>query len=199
MGKIQRFSACRGEEYFTTPHSTSRRGGFSFTPSPSRPTGGTKLAQHAQNTPNRAISGEQGEFCRVYRHGSHVSQVTCCHTCRKWWGFCTTRSLPGVCHRRVGASCRAIPPRLVVVRPRLEAVWCPKCRPPRRKAPKTGCRGRGGLRFGHNGACRGVLFARKTLNMRVNPLRRTSTPQHVRGRSRPRTSHRAHVRSDGRG
>ena len=110
MGKIQRFSACRGEEYFTTPHSTSRRGGFSFTPSPSRPTGGTKLAQHAQNTPNRAISGEQGEFCRVYRHGSHVSQVTCCHTCRKWWGFCTTRSLPGVCHRRVGASCRAIPP-----------------------------------------------------------------------------------------
>ena len=91
----------------TTPHA----GAVFLSPQPHPcTTGATQLAQHAQNTPNRAISGEQGEFCRVYRHGSHVSQVTCCHTCRKWWGFCTTRSLPGVCHRRVGASCRAIPP-----------------------------------------------------------------------------------------
>lgn len=37
MGKIQHFSACRGEEYFTAPHNTSRRGGFSFTPAPSVP------------------------------------------------------------------------------------------------------------------------------------------------------------------
>lgn len=44
MGKIQHFSACRGEEYFTAPHNTSRRGGFSFIPVPSRPPGGTKLA-----------------------------------------------------------------------------------------------------------------------------------------------------------
>ena len=29
---------------------------------------------------------------------------------RPRWGLCTTRSLPGVCRRRVGASCRAIPP-----------------------------------------------------------------------------------------
>ena len=29
---------------------------------------------------------------------------------RQRWGFCTTRSLPGVCRRRVGASCSAIPP-----------------------------------------------------------------------------------------
>ena len=50
---------------------------------------------------------------------------------------------------------------------RFEAVWCPKCRPPRRKTVKTGCCGRGGLRFGHNGACRGVLFAPKPLNMRL--------------------------------
>ena len=77
MGKIQCFSACRGEEYFTAPHNTSRRGGISFTTAPPLPhrrdknrparlhqrPGGTKLTQHAQNAPKRAISGEQGEFC----------------------------------------------------------------------------------------------------------------------------------------
>ena len=76
-GQILHFSACRGEEYFTTPHNTSRRGGFSFTPAPPLPhrrdkihparlhqrPDGTKIAQHAQNAPKRAISGEQGEFC----------------------------------------------------------------------------------------------------------------------------------------
>ena len=44
MGKILHFSACRGEEYFTAPHNTSRRGGFSFTPVPSRSPGEAKLA-----------------------------------------------------------------------------------------------------------------------------------------------------------
>ena len=44
MGKILHFSACLGEEYFTAPHNTSRRGGFSFTPVPSRPPGEAKLA-----------------------------------------------------------------------------------------------------------------------------------------------------------
>ena len=44
MGKILHFSACRGEEYFTAPHNTSRRGGFSFIPVPSRPPGEAKLA-----------------------------------------------------------------------------------------------------------------------------------------------------------
>ena len=51
-----------------------------------------------------------GEFFRAYRHGSHVSHVTWRPTCRKWWGFCTTRSPLAACRRRVGASCRAIPP-----------------------------------------------------------------------------------------
>jgi len=88
-------------------------------------------------------------------------------------------------------------PRLVAVRSRFEVVWCPKCRPPRQIPVKTGCFGRGGLRFGHNGACRGVLFARKPLNMRVNPLIRTSTPQHAPGRRCPRADHRAHVRVRG--
>ena len=46
----------------------------------------------------------------------------------------------------------------------------PKCRPPRRKTPTMGCRGRGGLRSGHNGARPRVELARKPLNMRVNPL-----------------------------
>ena len=32
------------------------------------------------------------------------------------------------------------------------------------------------------------------VNLHVNPLIRTSTPQHAPGRGRPRTSHRAHVR-----
>ena len=33
-----------------------------------------------------------------------------CRSRSQWWGFCTTRSLLGPCHRRVGASCSAIPP-----------------------------------------------------------------------------------------
>ena len=85
-------------------------------------------------------------------------------------------------------------PRLVAVRSRFEVVWCPKCRPPRRKPVKTGGCGRGGLRFGHNGACRGVLFARKPLNMRVNPLIRTSTPRCTCGRRCPRACHQVNVR-----
>ena len=64
-------------------------------------------------------------------------------------------------------------PRLVKVLAWLWLVWCPKCRPPRRKTVKTGCCGRSGLRFGHNSVWHGVLFARKPLNMRVNPLMRT--------------------------
>ncbi len=51
-----------------------------------------------------------GEFFRAYRHGSHVSHVMWRPTCRKWWGFCTTRSPLAACRRRVGASCSAIPP-----------------------------------------------------------------------------------------
>ena len=60
-------------------------------------------------------------------------------------------------------------PRLVKVLAWLWLVWCPKRRPPRRKTVKTGCCGRSGLRFGHNSVWHGVLFARKPLNMRVNP------------------------------
>ena len=49
---------------------------------------------HAGRTFSRVSGGEGvlGEFCRAYRHGSHVSQVTWRPTCRKWWGFCSIRS-----------------------------------------------------------------------------------------------------------
>ena len=60
--------------------------------------------------------------------------------------------------------------RFGLVRSRFRAVRRPKCRPPRRKTPTMGCRGRGGLRSGHNGARPRVELARKPLNMRVNPL-----------------------------
>ena len=76
MSKIQHFSACRGEEYFTARPHPSRRGGFSFISIPlphrlvttgparlhQRPSG-TKLAQHAQNTPKTAFFRQHGEFC----------------------------------------------------------------------------------------------------------------------------------------
>lgn len=74
MGKILHFSACRGEEYFTAPHNTSRRGGFSFTPVPSRPTGGTKLAlldpigaQAGKNSPSTLKTPQNQRFfaCRA--------------------------------------------------------------------------------------------------------------------------------------
>lgn len=69
MGKILHFSACRGEEYFTASHSTSRRGGFSFIPVPSRPPGETKLAllgpistPTGQNSPSTAKTAQNQRF-----------------------------------------------------------------------------------------------------------------------------------------
>ena len=63
------FSACQGEEYFTAPHNTSRRGGFSFIPVPSRPTGGTKLAllgpisaQAGKNSPSTLKTPQNQRF-----------------------------------------------------------------------------------------------------------------------------------------
>ena len=83
----------------------------------------------------------------------------------------------GLHYMSVSSACRSLmscnSPRLVTVRSRFEVVWCPKCRPPRRKTLKIGCCGRGGLRFGRSGVSRGVSFVREPLNMRVNPLIRT--------------------------
>ena len=80
--------------------------------------------------------------------------------------------LEASCRRVVGVSrlycCNS--PRLLAVRSRFEVAWRPKCRPPRRQTPTMGCRGRGGLRSGHNGARPRMEIAREPLNMRVNPL-----------------------------
>lgn len=115
---------------------------------------------------------------------------------RQRWGFCSIRRWLSACRRRVVLLMVQFPP-FGGVRPRFKAVWCPKRRPPRQKPVKTGSCGRGGLRFGHTCVSRGVLFACEPLNVRVNPLMRTSTPQPARGRSRPRTSHRVNVRVKG--
>ena len=104
------------------------------------------------------VSGEEGvlgEFCRVYRHGSQVSQVRWHPTCRKWWGFALHEALwlrvAGVSELHVVQF-----PRLVVVRPPHGLVSCPQCRPPRRKTPTMGCCRLGGIRFGRCGVWDGV-------------------------------------------
>ena len=80
MGKILHFSACRGEEYFTAPHNTSRRGCFSFTLAPPLPhrqdkthpawlhqrTRAKKFAQHRQNCPKSVHFRPQGDFFAVW-------------------------------------------------------------------------------------------------------------------------------------
>ena len=119
---------------------------------------------------------------------------------RRWrWGFCSIRGWLSACRRRVESLMTPFP-RLVAVRSRFEVVRCPKCRPPRRKTLKTGCYGRSGLRFGHNGVYRGVLLAREPLNMRVNDLMCSLTllvawwaGSPTRISSGPRADHRAQV------
>ena len=49
-------------------------------------------------------SGVLGEFCRVCRHGSHVSQVRRRPTCRKWWGVLHDMK-PSGC---VSPACRSL-------------------------------------------------------------------------------------------
>lgn len=86
MGKIQHFSLCRGEEYFTAPHNTSRGGGFSFIPVPSQPPGGTKLTllgpisgQAGKNSPSTLKTPQNQRFfaCRA----NFVSVSPRIHTC----------------------------------------------------------------------------------------------------------------------
>lgn len=77
-GENRHFRACRGEKYFTEPHSTSRRGDLSFTPAPPLPhkrdkirpahlhqrPRAKKFAQRTQNTPKSAFFRLLGEFFR---------------------------------------------------------------------------------------------------------------------------------------
>ena len=74
MSKIQHFSACQGEEYFTARPHPSRRGSFSFIPVPSRPPGEAKLAllgpisaQAGKNSPSTLKPPQNQRFfaCRA--------------------------------------------------------------------------------------------------------------------------------------
>ena len=60
-----------------------------------------------------------------------------------------------------------------------------------------GCRGRGGLRFGHNSVGHGASFACKPLNMRANPSMRTQTIEPAPGRRCPQACYRVNVRMRG--
>ena len=75
----------------------------------------------------------------------------------------------------------------MAVRPWVGVVGCPNCRPPRRKTLKTGCLGRGGLRFGRSGVRRGVHARRcghysesSPDRSHANPLACTLTPSYAR-------------------
>ena len=69
MSKIQHFSACRGEEYFTARPHPSRRGDYSFISIPPYPTGGIKLAllgpisaQAGKNSPSTLKTPQNQRF-----------------------------------------------------------------------------------------------------------------------------------------
>ena len=117
----------------------------------------------------------------------------------RWWGFCTIRSLPSACRRRV-APLMVQFPRLVVWS-RFEVVSRPTCRPPRRKTPTMGSRGRGRLRWQHNDAWPRASLAHSPLRCERDPaiacanqLFRTSTRYSVSGRGCPRSHQRVNVR-----
>ena len=88
-------------------------------------------------------------------------------------------------------------PRLLAVRSRFGVAWRPKCRPPRRKTPIMGCRGRSGLRFGQNYLGHGVLFAREPAIARANRIYRTRTRYSASGQGCPRSHERVNVRMSG--
>ena len=79
----------------------------------------------------------------------------------------------------LGASCRRVAgvsrlswcnsPRLLVVWSRFEVVSRPKCRPPRRKTPTLGSRGRGRLRWQHNDAWPRASLAHSPLRCEREP------------------------------
>ena len=105
---------------------------------------GTKLSQQEQNAPNRAILGEQGEFCtgmggvwcvlgeffRATRRCTLVLSATRRRPCRRVWGFCSIGSWLAACRRRVRSLMMQFP-RRTAVSPRLEVLWSLNRKPPR--------------------------------------------------------------------
>ena len=90
-------------------------------------------------------------------------------------GFCSIRSWLAACCRSVVVLMVRFPPR-VAVRSWVGIVGCPKCRPPRRKTLKTGCLGRGGLRFERNSVWQGgCVLAGEPSIPRAHPIDRTLT------------------------
>ena len=101
------------------------------------------------------------------RRVAGVSRLYWCNSPPVWWrprrGVSSTVHLSQRKSPRLVAVMsrfRALRSRFRVVRSRFEVAWRPKCRPPRRKTPTMGRRGRGGLRSGHNGAWPRVELAR---------------------------------------
>ena len=69
-------------------------------------------------------------------------------------------------------------PRLLVVRPRFGAARRPHRRPTRRQTSTTGCRRRGGLRSGYNGALPRAPLARSPLRCEREPAIACANPQY---------------------
>ena len=69
-------------------------------------------------------------------------------------------------------------PRLPVVRPRFGAARRPHRRPTRRQTSTTGCRRRGGLRSGYNGALPRAPLARSPLRCEREPAIACANPQY---------------------
>ena len=78
-----------------------------------------------------------------------------------------------------------------------QAPLCPHRRPPRRKTPTKGCRGRGSLHCGHNDAWPRVSLAREPAIASTSLLFRTSTRYSASGRGCPRSHQRVNVRIRG--
>ena len=72
----------------------------------------------------------------------------------------------------------AVRPRFGAVRSRFGVVWRPKCRPPRRQTSTTGCRWRGGLRSGYNGALPRAPLAHSPLRCEREPAITCANPQY---------------------
>ena len=143
--------------------------------------GRTVLLQLGSRTPG-AMMGGFAPLGALLRRVAGVSRLYWCNSPR----LVAVRSRFGVVRSRFGA-----------VRSRFRAAWCPKCRPPLRKTPIIGCRGRSGLRFGQNCLGHGVLFAREPAIACANRLYRTSTRYSVSGRGCPRSHQRVNVRISG--
>ena len=88
--------------------------------------------------------------------------------------------LEASCRRVAGVSrlywCNS--PRLLAVRSRFAAVRRPHRRPTRRQTSTTGCRRRGGLRSGYNGALPRAPLARSPLRSEREPAIACANPQY---------------------